>query len=119
MLCHHQVTRHYRSIFLIFGPFLFEIVIVGCFLSENGTFGRPEAVLGDNATGYQKSGLSRSKRDVWSHYGWRPEPVARSGYIYNWVQNVEESRPFYRRDIRFFKAFVYDDFLMRTGVIIH
>ncbi|GBL75537.1 hypothetical protein AVEN_154880-1 [Araneus ventricosus] len=40
----------------IFGNFLFEIVIVICCLSENGTFGRPEAVLADNGTGYQKNG---------------------------------------------------------------
>ncbi|GBM16939.1 hypothetical protein AVEN_267329-1 [Araneus ventricosus] len=29
---------------------------MGCSLSENGTFGRPEAVLGENGTGYQKTG---------------------------------------------------------------
>ncbi|GBO03869.1 hypothetical protein AVEN_62224-1 [Araneus ventricosus] len=44
--------------FFMLGLFLFEIVIVGCPLSENGTFGRPEAVLGYNGTGYQKTGLS-------------------------------------------------------------
>ncbi|GBL89228.1 hypothetical protein AVEN_225778-1 [Araneus ventricosus] len=52
MLRHRWATGHYRQI-------LFEIVIVGCSISENGTFGRPEAVLGDNETGYRKTGLSR------------------------------------------------------------
>ncbi|GBM51687.1 hypothetical protein AVEN_119968-1 [Araneus ventricosus] len=66
--------------FLIFGLFLFEIVIVGCSLPVNGTFGHPEVVLGDNETGYPKTGLldvpklclgttgqATQKRDVWSH----------------------------------------------------
>ncbi|GBN31478.1 hypothetical protein AVEN_41966-1 [Araneus ventricosus] len=34
----------------MFGAFLFQIIVVGCSLSGNGTFGRPEAVLGDNGT---------------------------------------------------------------------
>ncbi|GBL84931.1 hypothetical protein AVEN_104923-1, partial [Araneus ventricosus] len=37
--------------------FLFEIVIVGCSLSENGTFGRPETALSDNGAVYQTTGL--------------------------------------------------------------
>ncbi|GBN07040.1 hypothetical protein AVEN_201774-1 [Araneus ventricosus] len=32
-------------------------------LGDNGTFGRLQAVLGGNGTGYQKKGLSRPKRD--------------------------------------------------------
>ncbi|GBM83615.1 hypothetical protein AVEN_112458-1, partial [Araneus ventricosus] len=59
-----------------------------CSRSENGTFGIPKLCLGqrdrlalvlktghlesrscawDNGTGYQKTGLSVSKRNVWSH----------------------------------------------------
>ncbi|GBL90882.1 hypothetical protein AVEN_27989-1 [Araneus ventricosus] len=56
MLGHRWATRHYRQIFLIFGAFLFEIVFVGFFLSENGTFGGPEAVLG-------ATGQATKKRD--------------------------------------------------------
>ncbi|GBO23065.1 hypothetical protein AVEN_169001-1 [Araneus ventricosus] len=41
---------------LIFDLFLYETVVVGCSLSENGKFGSPEAVLGDKGTGYQKTG---------------------------------------------------------------
>ncbi|GBN04720.1 hypothetical protein AVEN_207867-1 [Araneus ventricosus] len=44
MLRHHRATRHCRQIFRLF---LFELVIVGCSLSENGTFGRPEAMPRD------------------------------------------------------------------------
>ncbi|GBN93060.1 hypothetical protein AVEN_98174-1 [Araneus ventricosus] len=33
---------------------------------QNGTFGRPKAALGDNRTGYQKTGLSCSERDIWA-----------------------------------------------------
>ncbi|GBM11749.1 hypothetical protein AVEN_75687-1 [Araneus ventricosus] len=36
-------------------------------LPKNGTFGRPEAVLGDNGTGYRKTGLPLSKRKVYGH----------------------------------------------------
>ncbi|GBL89229.1 hypothetical protein AVEN_225779-1 [Araneus ventricosus] len=66
MLRHRWATSHYRQS-------LFEIVIVGCSLSENGTFGRPEAVFGDNETGYQTTGLMatlRMLRHRWatSHY---------------------------------------------------
>ncbi|GBM81081.1 hypothetical protein AVEN_126206-1 [Araneus ventricosus] len=59
------MLRHDISVefFDFFGAFLFKIVIVGCSLSENGTLGRPEAVLGDIGTGYQNTGLSCSKRD--------------------------------------------------------
>ncbi|GBM64325.1 hypothetical protein AVEN_267599-1 [Araneus ventricosus] len=65
--------------FLIFSAFLFEIVIV-CSLSGNRTFGHPEAELGDNSTGYQKTGhlgipklrslgttgQATKKRDIWA-----------------------------------------------------
>ncbi|GBL75855.1 hypothetical protein AVEN_269177-1 [Araneus ventricosus] len=47
------------SIILLFGTFLFEIVIVSCSLSENGTFGCPEAVLGDTEQ-------ATKKRDIWA-----------------------------------------------------
>ncbi|GBN02844.1 hypothetical protein AVEN_228248-1 [Araneus ventricosus] len=55
MLRHCRATRRNRN-FLIFVLFLFAIVIVCCSLSENGTFGRPEAVPGDNVAGYQIKG---------------------------------------------------------------
>ncbi|GBM67649.1 hypothetical protein AVEN_49558-1 [Araneus ventricosus] len=43
--------------FLVFEPFLFKIVIVACSCSGNGTFGHPEAVLGDNGYCPVQSGM--------------------------------------------------------------
>ncbi|GBN06216.1 hypothetical protein AVEN_165562-1 [Araneus ventricosus] len=40
---------------MIFGAFLFQIVILGCSLSENGASGSPEAVIGNSGEGYQKT----------------------------------------------------------------
>ncbi|GBN21202.1 hypothetical protein AVEN_125235-1 [Araneus ventricosus] len=64
MIRHRRANRHYRRIFLIeCGAFLFEIVIVDCSLFENGTFRRPDTVLGDNGTGYQKTVQATRKQD--------------------------------------------------------
>ncbi|GBL89230.1 hypothetical protein AVEN_225780-1 [Araneus ventricosus] len=54
MLRHRWATSHYRQS-------LFEIVIVGCSISEDGTFGVPKLCWGTTRQ-------ATKQRDLWPHY---------------------------------------------------
>lgn len=62
--------------------FFCKFVTVSCSRSENGTFQRPQAMIGDNGAGYLKTKLSRLKQDVWplSKY---PPKVRKHPVVFN------------------------------------